>query len=834
MISTSINSKLLEISFHAQLPITEGILALVQEWAFERGVSYDDRISLRLVLEELLSNICLHASPVPNQTKIHLSLKYVHAETQKEIQVKIKDNGKEFNPLRQSDIPVESIHDTPLGKRGLSLVRLLASNTNYTRTDGNELFFTISLDEEKNQTAFKAAHTQAEPKKPWPQKLYTLWKGQLAFRQTILFTFYSLILIWGGIGFFYFSTQATLKNNAMQLGMQAMHTQSVISSTFLDRIKNNLYRLETALQDIPTEQLFAHNAQDFTKYLAQTPVSTTISAELPVIGFVAGKKGRTWFFPTTQGRIGTAQAIKDMSPYAVAKNSPIAWKTLPMVFEAEDPHAAMICAIEISHPTSQVKIGENTSLQRQDTWIGVIIAMPWIANTLQKLTGFTNAMPLYFDHTGQYVIFPKGRKLGTGPQSLRDEAKLYNAPELESIEQDMLQGKQGIRQLRAVFSSDKTPWDLWWQGPSSFVYAPMQTPGWFLALVVDSYELGDAPPSFPLSFLIVALLGPLFIGAITWIVTYNTLRPLHALTTSIEKLGKGDTDTPFPQGPYPDEIGNLLSMFERVRVTLRTSFRTLVDNATKQQRLHNELAMARSMQESMLPHSLPQVPGIEIAASIDMAYEVCGDLYSSFVSPQNPSLIYFVVGDVCDKGIPAALIMSRTVSLARSFLMDENSTPAQTLERLNESLLRNDTAAMFVSMLIGVLDAEKGTFLWASAGHPPPIISSPEQGYILPWSKELVLNVRAKQKYTDFLLTLEPEHAILLYTDGADEAMGPPSQQSGQVFGEERLIHSFHTSYLQHTQAESILQNVRQDLQDHMQGRQPADDISLLVIRKHP
>ncbi len=830
MISTSINSKILEISFYAVLPTLEGILALVQEWATERGVSYDDRLSLRLILEELLSNICLHASPIPNQTKIDLALEYIHTATQREIQVQIKDNGKEFNPLRQSDVPVGSVHDTPIGKRGLSLVRLLTLNTKYTRTDGNTLLFTVSLDGEKEVFTSPSTPAIGSRQQKWTKRLYTLWKNQLAFRQTILFTFYSLLLIWGGVGFFYFSTQTTLKNNATTLGMQAMHTQAVISTTFLQRIQTNLYRLEANLKTIPLEQLFANDAQDFTSYLMQMPISTAIMAEIPVIGFALGQNQQSWFFPIEDGKIKAPQKVSDMSSYVDSKGASHAWKTLPRVFNAENPHAAMICALPLGGATDK-----NLSEQAHHGWFGVIIEMPWIADTLHKLTGFNNAVPLYIDHTGQYVIFPKGRRLGSGPQSLSDEAKLYNAPRLQAIEQDILEGKQGIQQLRSVFSSDNTPWDLSWSGPTSLVYAPMQTPGWFLALLVDSYELGDAPASFPMAFLVVAFMGPLLVGFITWVVTYNTLRPLHSLTTAIERLSEGDTNTPFPSAPYPDEIGILLNTFERVRVTLRTSFRNLVDNATRQQRLSNELAVARKVQESMLPQTLPQIPHLEIAASIDMAYEVCGDLYTCFVNPNTPTQVHFVIGDVCDKGIPAALIMSRAVSLARSLLMDKNSSPAQTLERLNASLLRNDTSAMFVSMLIATLDTEKGIFTWASAGHPPPIVTAKtaSQGHILPWSQELVLNVSTKQKYSNFELTLSPDQVLLLYTDGADEAMGPPSRHKGQIYGEDRLIQSFHAASSTQTHAETILQKVREDLLEHMHGIQPADDISLIVIRRN-
>ncbi len=835
MSHTTIDSQQLELAFDAELATVEGILALVQEWASERGVSYDDRLSLRLVLEELLSNICLHSSPSPEHTKITLLLKYITELAQKEIHITLQDNGKAFNPLRQSDLSVESIHDTPLGNRGLSLVRLFTLNAVYTRKNGNNLSFTLSLDTEKEKKAITEPLEAAQPKRSWIKYFHALWKGKMAFRQTVLITFYSFILLWGGIAVFYLTTQSTLKTNALELGMQTMHTQSVISSTFLNRIQGNVHRLDTALSAIPASTLFANEARKLTEYLQQMPISSSLAAEIPLIGIIAGREGRTWMYPVIKGSIFLPKNMEDLSKYVDVKNPAIPWKTLPMTFNKEDPHAAMIYAIPLSTQTSKQneeqgkKQGTLSPEEIQQGWVGVIITMPWIANTLSKLTSFTHAAPIYLDHTGQYVIYPPQRRLGEGAQSLRDEADLHNISALRRIEENILAGKKGIQRL-----STKHPWQLPWTGDTSLIYYPMDTPGWYLALLVESAELGDDnSQALPLSFIFVALLGPLVIGCITWIVTYKTLRPLHSLTESITKLSEGDTETPFPKALFPDEMGNMLTTFERVRVTLRMSFRNLVDNATRQQKLSNELALARNTQESMLPRSLPQREGTQVAASIDMASEVCGDLYTCFAHPNKPSHLFFVIGDVCDKGIPAALIMSRSVSLARSFLMEENSSPSQVLESLNASLLRNDTSAMFVSMLVATLDTETGILQWASAGHPPPIIATPheEHGTILPWSQELVLNVRLQQRYTTFTLALTPQQSVLLYTDGADEAMGPPNSQQGQLFGDERLTQSFARACHSHQHAESILQEVRQDLRSHMQDLQPADDISLMVIR---
>ena len=188
------------------------------------------------------------------------------------------------------------------------------------------------------------------------------------------------------------------------------------------------------------------------------------------------------------------------------------------------------------------------------------------------------------------------------------------------------------------------------------------------------------------------------------------MRPLRSLASSLERLAGGDLDTPFPEPGRRDEIGMMLVAFERTRITLRTSLRNFVRSTAAQQRLANELAVARAIQESMLPEIFPALPDVDVCAHIDMAREVCGDLYDCFVSDAAPQRLCCVMGNVCGKGIPAALIMNRIMSLARAALL-RGLSPARTLEWVNAALLRHNASPMFVTMLVGVLDGTTGRFL---------------------------------------------------------------------------------------------------------------------------
>ena len=151
---------------------------------------------------------------------------------------------------------------------------------------------------------------------------------------------------------------------------------------------------------------------------------------------------------------------------------------------------------------------------------------------------------------------------------------------------------------------------------------------------------------------------------------------------------------------------------------------------------------------------------------------------------------------------------------------------------------------MLVTMLVGILQQDGG-FVWASAGHPPPVLGpDPRTGgavsrvQALPWPGELVLGVQQNLHYTLHRLQMQPGQSLLLYTDGADEAQGPAengaAKAGGMLFGEARLVDSFASACREVAGAEpaGIVARVLGDIHRHMDGSAAYDDISLMVVTR--
>ncbi len=862
----------LDLRFDARLETIEGVLALTQEWAGGRGLNRDDRSGLRLLLEELLLNIRHHAAAGKTNGEageffISLRLDLAFAGEERgsgetdettaslrpdRLLITLRDPGEAFDPRTHAAEQPASVETAVPGGRGLSLVRLFSVNRRYQREDEHNV---LSLEMLLGGAAGRADSVDAgggllpagmPPGSGLWRKALRAWREKLALRQTVLFTVSAVVLFWSGIGVYYGSVAAMRARDAELLGMQSMATQDELSRAFLKRVEGGLAAFAQGIAAHPKADILLENSDALLAALRQGSFFRPFTTETPVIGIAAGKAGRegAWFF-----HMRDAEIAKTWLPDALAGLDPFARKDAEPrwhgpVFQIPDSrigrHAAMFFAIPVSPPGKQ-----------SEHWLGVIIGMPWIENTLRGLSGFARCEPVFTNDRGEYVIYPPGRSAGQGPQNISDDAVQNHLPELAALGRDMEAGKKGLHEFAdGLETAGKKPvWPLPWRESSTLLYYPMSMPGWRFAMAVPDSEIGNTLPALPPWLILLGILGPALLGAVTWTITSRTLLPLRELASALENLGDGDLNTPFPLPHADDETGRMLDSFERTRVILKTSFRNQVRGATAQQRVRNELALARTVQESMLPKAFPEVVGADIAAHVDMARDVCGDLYDCFLpDPSRPGLVACVVGDVCGKGVPAALIMSRAMPLARSFLL-EGLAPARTLERINAALLRRDTAGMFVSMLIGIFNSADGLFSWSCAGHAPPM-PGPAPGEddpgLLPWSNTLVLGVKPDVRYDTYSLTLRPGQSLLLYTDGADEAMGPagpaastpPGSTEGfSLFGEERLAHSFAAACRTASDTESppaaaILGAVRDDILAHMAGTPPFDDISLMVLRR--
>ena len=201
----------------------------------------------------------------------------------------------------------------------------------------------------------------------------------------------------------------------------------------------------------------------------------------------------------------------------------------------------------------------------------------------------------------------------------------------------------------------------------------------------------------------------------------------------------------------------------------------------EKEKLEQELRTAHRIQQSILPSELPRLPGYDFGALIMPARSVGGDLYD-FI-PLGKGRIGIAVGDVSDKGVPAAIFMALTRSLLRAEVT-RGASPRRTLERVNQLLLDMNDEGMFVTLLYGILDAQQGTFAYARAGHELPLLlGSDGSARLAERGQGAPLGLFDNVALDEQVVSVPRGSTFLLYTDGATDITGP----EGELFGLERL-----------------------------------------------
>ena len=266
----------------------------------------------------------------------------------------------------------------------------------------------------------------------------------------------------------------------------------------------------------------------------------------------------------------------------------------------------------------------------------------------------------------------------------------------------------------------------------------------------------------------------------------------------------------------------MLEVKARVRSLLKAK---AYSDAVKEQ-IASELRVAREIQMGMLPHdfaAVEQAFGLRFGAVLEPAREVGGDLYGAFAS--GPDRLVVFLGDVSGKGIPASMFMVRAISLAR-LLAREIAEPERILARLNDELSADNPSGMFVTFLCAVYEPGSRRLVLANGGHCRPVLL-PASGQPRWAVKNLgtALGFESGLEFERTELTLNPDDALVLYSDGVSEAFNPHEE----CYGNDRLLADAQSMSGQSAPAitAGLLQKVRA-----FAGTAPqSDDIAILTLK---
>jgi phosphoserine phosphatase RsbU/P len=365
--------------------------------------------------------------------------------------------------------------------------------------------------------------------------------------------------------------------------------------------------------------------------------------------------------------------------------------------------------------------------------------------------------------------------------------------------------------------------------PAYLAVRHLETLEWRLLLVIPRAALlREARVQLDRQLWLGAVGLVLLIAAISAVAT-GVARPIHALAEAVGRASHNDDlDFQLPRAPRSDEIGILTDALQRMRTSLNEHIRLRAKSLAEQTRLERELEIAASIQQSMLPRhgSAADLPrAAEVAAALLPARQVGGDLYDYFMIHDGNLL--FAVGDVSDKGIPAALFMARLSALLR-VLGASGEPPDRLLSAINGRLVESNDACMFVTLGCGLLDLKSGLIRYASAGHDPPLIRDVE-GTVRPLATDngAAIGIEDAVSYGLSEGFVAPGDTLVMFTDGATEA----EAEDGSLWGIERL-----TALLREAsgQPAEVVKRIVDAVSAHSTTFHATDDLTVMAVRFNP
>lgn len=455
-----------------------------------------------------------------------------------------------------------------------------------------------------------------------------------------------------------------------------------------------------------------------------------------------------------------------------------------------------------------------------DTFIGVIaldVSLTGMLEMISDVSIYETGFAFMVSSSGAFVTYPE-------PELVRNEsffslAETWGIPELRQIGRAMVQDTRGFVRLPDMLIGESA-----W-----LYYAPLEEADWNLGVVIPERELYGDVLQLIQRILVIAAVGFIILLVVIIGVSRSITQPLKRLVKTASQIAKGNLDEKMPPEKSGDEVGELARSFDEMRVALKDYINNLTETTKAKERIESELLIAQKIQMSFLPkkYSLPaSVQGIDLNAQLVPAKHVGGDLYDFFMLKDR--YLFFAVGDVSDKGVPAALLMAVTKTLVKG-IAEQYSDPGEILERVNNELCFNNENSMFVTYICGLLDVETWELSLGNAGHNLPLLRRagrpPEWLELTPG---LVLGAMEDMQYEVRKIQLKSGDSILFYTDGVVEA-----EDNEQVlYGDDRLL-DLYAELVDQTPKQAVTRII-ESVSTFVDGAPQSDDITVLALDYRP
>jgi sigma-B regulation protein RsbU (phosphoserine phosphatase) len=385
------------------------------------------------------------------------------------------------------------------------------------------------------------------------------------------------------------------------------------------------------------------------------------------------------------------------------------------------------------------------------------ISLDWLTDLVSTIKVYPHSRSIMLSRNGLFMVSPREEVVMT---KTVDEVvgQMKDSLAFKALNQAMLEGRSG--EATVLITKEK----------HHVYYAPVERTGWSMCIIIPDGDI------------------------------YSGMRKTDLMTRLLEILG-------------------LIMLIILLRASVRSQLKN-TELRQRKERMEGELRVASRIQMSMVPDpgkSFPERDDLDMAASIIPAKEVGGDLYDFFIRNER---LYFCIGDVSGKGIPASLVMAVTRTAFRTVSAREDS-PALIVRSINDGMAEMNEDNLFVTFFCGVLSLDTGHLCYCNAGHNPPRALT-DRIFDIPTEPNLPLGIVSGYPFVEQELDLQYDDALFLYTDGLTEAEN--SRQ--ELFGEARMEAALHGR----KSAVDHLKNMQKQVAEFVGDAPQSDDLTMLFL----
>lgn len=435
-----------------------------------------------------------------------------------------------------------------------------------------------------------------------------------------------------------------------------------------------------------------------------------------------------------------------------------------------------------------------------------------------------NDSSFFYDYAYSYIIGKGGTYIShpLRERILNDTYFTYSMKSTDSIDNqigyEMIDGKSGMKTI----DRDGTKFVV--------SYSPIIRTGWSMATVIPYKLITNRSAKYSMIIIGVMLFGLLVLFVICRSILKRATRPLALFARSADNIAKGNLNASLPQIRTRDEMKHLHDSFAMMQTSLNKQIEELKRVNEQKGRIEGELKVASDIQMSMLPKIYPPYPDrkdIDIFGSLTPAKAVGGDLFDFYIRDNK---LFFVIGDVSGKGVPASLVMavSRTLFRIVSSHLEE---PCLIMEQMNEALSDQNDSNMFVTLFIGSLDLQTGHMKYCNGGHDAPLLMNlkNQECQLLACHSNLPVGVMPGFKFESQETNIDADTLIFLYTDGLTEA----ENSQHQLFTEARIFNEA-KQILNESQvsAKHVIEKMSAAVSGFVGDAEQSDDLTMLAIKR--